>query len=102
MKEKQKQSLSPQLGISSKGFSLIEGLIAIGILVIAFLAILGTLSLGLRILQIDEQKSQVLLQDQASLEEILSLPYEEIDAPEIQPGLKEITINGLTTYKVQK
>ena len=87
------KSLPPD--ISSRGFTLIEGVMAVGILSIGFLSILGVITFGLRIIKNNQEETLKMFNAQALIEQEIAKPYNEVNGIEIRPGLKEVDINGL-------
>lgn len=81
-----------------RGFTLIEAIIALSILVITVFACLQVFALGLKLAKSAKQKTIDALSAQAQVEEIIAQPYEEIPGEEVYPGLKKIEINNLKTY----
>lgn len=100
--EKLKPSKLAPVATFAKGFTLIEALVATGVLVIAIFSLISLLSLGLKVVKINKEKTQKILASQAIMEEYLSLSYKLIPGTEISPGLKKVIVNDLLTTYVTK
>jgi prepilin-type N-terminal cleavage/methylation domain-containing protein len=106
--EKLKLSPSQPPVSSNKGFSLVEVLIALSILGIAFLSIIQLVTLGLRVVQTNETNTRNLFLAQELMEETIAKDFDQIVTngtvivTTIATNLKEIEVMGLLKTTIAK
>tara|TARA_Y100000310_G_C20545374_1_gene745324 strand:- start:448 stop:771 length:324 start_codon:yes stop_codon:yes gene_type:complete len=106
--EKPKLLQSQQQASSSKAFTLVEVLIALAILGIAFLSIIQLITLGLRVVQTNETNTRNLFLAQELMEETIAKDFDQIVTngtvvvTTIATNLKEVEVMGLLKTTIAK